>query len=81
MTLAIDQQPVRILMILGPLDEPMLTWSPIMKRYEAHGCIRDFGHEEWYDGSPVGWDPCDTPGCTNPSHVRPVLRALIEDMP
>lgn len=81
MAAAIDQEPVRILMVLGPPDDSVVTWTPEMERWRARDCMRDFGHAEWYDGSPVGWDPCGAPACSDPDHVRPVMRALIEDMP
>ncbi len=76
----IDADPVRIMLILERQGKaPLATWTPLMERYKAHGCLRDWASSEWYDGSPVGWDPCDNPSCSDPDHVLRVMRALILD--
>lgn len=69
---------VRLLLVLErPSLADLVTWTPVMERYQAEDCCRDWSSPEWYDGSPVGWDPCDTPGCSVPDHVLRVKRALI----
>ena len=70
------QDPVRVLLVLErPGEAELVTWTPVMERYRAEDCCRDWSHAEWYDGSPVGWDPCGAPGCRD--HVLRVKRALI----
>jgi hypothetical protein len=66
-----------LLVLERPGSGDLVTWTPVMERHSAEGCCRDWSHAEWYDGSPVGWDPCDVPGCSIADHVLRVKRALI----
>ncbi len=45
---------VRILLVLGPLDDrTTLTWTPLMPRWRAVDACNDFGHGTEWDGRPV----------------------------
>jgi hypothetical protein len=68
---------VSILLILDAGEREIITWTPVMPHWRAVDCMRDWSHEEWYDGSPVGWDPCGVPDCDVRDHVLRVKRALI----
>lgn len=75
---SIDQQPVRVLMVLErPDGGELITWTPVCRRFEAQGILRDFAAGEWYDTPNVGWDACDDLACWD--HTLRVKRALIVD--
>lgn len=76
---SLDTDPVSILLILDGGSREIITWTPVMPRWRARDCMRDWSHPEWYDGRPVGWDPCGVAGCEVLDHVLRVKRALIVD--
>ena len=49
-----DHDEVRILMLLGPLDDSLtVTWIGPMPRWRARDVCRDFGHGIEWEGRPV----------------------------
>lgn len=49
-----DADPVRILMVLGPVDDtPTFAFTPITTRYLARLAMRDFAEGHEWDGRPV----------------------------